>query len=667
MFLDLVTSSYAQHGSVVKDIYVLEGLLTKNLMNSHHEPCWNLSGRLESSMSNETGRIRSLPLDKADISVEIVAAIFGVTGAGFKLSLILNALSCEITNAPSEVHAISKSLTLFSLLLKQTAAVFEQDQSVHSQHATRTVEQILLEGNAVLMEINAMLDKVRTKRKDGTVSPSVTQRLQSCFKKHAIEYLLARLDRLQMSLSLILQIMQLGATMASTSRRDSPERVAEMTDRIRRERVEAQNVAALYFFENQKVDQLYVTAREEETSVEMMASRTSDVSDALKLKQSEDQEHQEIDALAVLEHSHGNVQKPARVLPEFEDSWRNMDRSPEDMFKASDEIITRLLDRWTVWRDRRDQELQQPRKTSRYRAAVQDEYDDDELPSARDVDNNDSPPGKYLEGVTTDWRQPHSVEAMQNRARLRKAYSGYQPSVEGQSDKEGSPGSQGSGKKVSRSHVINSDSSSEDDERPKPRRRSSATAVPQGSRKVDEVTSKSYTANTSRTPQRPPRPQISPQYSHSHYQQPVQSRPMSTPDQNISHHSFSTPPPAQYTHHPTLSPSQYTTPNMQSYPFPPSQSSRYVPRPTTQPSRSGQPVRPSSRDGPVRPVSRDGRLARSPSRLSKEYTASDYKEYEMERKKMKKEFKKDIGDKAAKGLLAGGGLAVLLEALDAFS
>ena len=69
----------------------------------------------------------------------------------------------------------------------------------------------------------------------------------------------------------------------------------------------------------------------------------------------------------------------------------------------------------------------------------------------------------------------------------------------------------------------------------------------------------------------------------------------------------------------------------------------------------------------MRPVSRDGRLARSPSRLSKEYTASDYKEYEMERKKMKKEFKKDIGDKAAKGLLAGGGLAVLLEALDAFS
>lgn len=598
---------------------------------------------------------------------DIVTAISGTAGAGCKLSLILNAFSCELANAPSEVHAISKSVTLFSLLLKQTAASFEQDDSVHSRDAIRTVDQILSEGNAVFIEINTMLDKVRTNRKDGTISPSIASRLQWCFKKHAIEYLLARMDRLQMSLSLMLQILQLGTTMASTSRRDSPERVAQMSDRIRRERVEAQNVVALYFFENQHVDQLYITAREEETTVEMSERRKSDASDALTLVQSAESEPRKIEDLTRWAHNETDIQPPARVLPEFEDSWLHMDRSPEDMFKASDEVITKLLERWTRWRERRDQELQPSRKSSRYRAAVQDEYDDEDmLPSARDIDE-DSPTGRYLEGITTDWRQPHSVEAMQRRTKLRKAYAGYQPSIEGGSDKEDSPGSQGSGKKSSRHHVINSDSSSSEDEKPRPRRRSSAIAVPsQPQTKAEQTKSQSYTANSSRTPtQRPQRPQISPQYSHQ--QQPLQ-RPMSTPDQTF-HHSFSTPSPVQYTHHPPLSPNQYAPPNMQSYPFPPPQTStRYVPRLTPQSSRIGQPVaRPSSRDGPVRPVSRDGRLARSPSRLSKEYTASDYKEYELERKKMKKEFKKDFGDKAAKGLLAGGGLAVLLEALDAFS
>ena len=47
------------------------------------------------------------------------------------------------------------------------------------------------------------------------------------------------------------------------------------------------------------------------------------------------------------------------------------------------------------------------------------------------------------------------------------------------------------------------------------------------------------------------------------------------------------------------------------------------------------------------------------------YTTADYKAYEEEKKRQKKEKRRELSDGAAKGLLGAGGLAVLLEALDA--
>lgn len=623
--------------------------------------------------------------------IEIVASILGAAGAGFRLSLILNAVSCEIANAPAEIHAISKSVTVFSLLLKQTAAVLDKTDSVHSKAALRTAEQVLEESNAVFAEVNAMLDRVRTKRQDGTVSPSIPQRIRWCFRKHAIEYLLGRIDRLQMSLSLMLQIMQLGKTMASTSRHDPPERVAEMSDRIHRERVEAQNVVVLYFFGNQKVDHLYLTAREESTEHDPpVGARKHDVDpDGLPLVASTDSQSTKVEELPLWAEKDLAVQPPARVLPEFEESWRRMDKSPEDMIKSSEEIINKLLDRWTVWREIRDQELTQPRskKNGCYKTVVDDLHDDEDLLyNGKYAESEGSPAGKFLEGPTTDWRQPHSGEARQRRAQLRRAYAGYQPSVEGGSDVEDSPGSRASSKRPSHKHVIDSDeytSESEEEkaQKQRPRRRSSAITVPsqQQPRTEEPPVSRSYAGSTTRTPAQPPNaskatpPQISP--TRSQYQQ---HRTFAMPDQNHVHPSFSSSPHNQYIHNgayhppPSLpqSPSQYFPTNMPAYPFPstPQQPSRYPPRLTPQSSRTGQPPsRPGSRDGPPRPVSRDGRPARSPSRLSKEYSAADYREYEAERKRQKKEMKRNIGDGAAKGLLAGGGLAVLLEALDAFS
>ena len=627
---------------------------------------------------------------------EIVASIIGVASTGFQLSLLLNAVSCQIANAPVEIQAISKSVTLFSLLLKQTAAVLDQADSVHSREAVRVAEQVLEESNAVFNEIRTTLDRVQPKKQDGSPSLSIPQRFKWCFKKHGIEYLLGRMDRLQMSLSLMLQIIQIGTTMASTSRNDSPEKVREMSDKLRRERAEAQNVVVLYFFENEQLGRLYVAAREEQTIPQSPIEHRNDDPDcdALTLVSSHDSQLTKVEELPVYTDKELTIQPPTKVLPDFEDNWQRIGRSPADMVKVSEEVINKLLEKWTIWRERRDQELRQsrPPKTGRYRPVVQDSPEEDDLLSSELYrEREDSPSPKFIEGVTTDWRQPQSGEARHKRVQLKKQYAGYQASVEGNgSDIEGPSGTTRSKKKPARKHAIDSDeytSESEDDkkgEKPHPRRRSSAVSVPsQPKPRLDETpVSKSY-GGVPHGPLQPPRannasmrPPLSPTWSH-HQQQ---HRPISTPDQSRLHHSISSPAHANYMHNSTYqytplgagphSPSQYHLPNAQTHPVPQGPPPRYAPsRLPSQTSRQGQPSqpRPVSRDGPQRPVSRDGRPPRSPSRLSREYSTTEYKEYEAEKKRQKKEHRRNIGDGAAKTLLAGGGLAVFLEALDSLS
>lgn len=624
--------------------------------------------------------------------------MIGIAGAGFKLSLVLNAINCEISNAPYEIKAISKSLIIYSHLLKQTAAVLEKGNSIHSQEALRTLEQIVEESNAVYADINTMLDRVRTTKSDGTVSPSVSQRFKWCFRKHGIEYLLGRLDRLQISLSLMLQIIQLGTIMASTSRHDSPARVEHMTNQIQRERVEAQTIVIQFFQENESLHRLYMAAREEETEPRspIESRHDHDDSNSLTLVTSQDSQPTKVeDSVGERSRSLMVISPYKGVLGGYAQSWAEMGKSAEAMLKESDGVINQMLERWTRWRERREQDDRRPRsKTSgRYNPAVHDFQDeDDDLYGNKFRDREDSPLGKYLEGPTTNWREPHSSEARIHARRLRKAYESYQPSVEGGTDVEVSPSSDGS-RKPARKHVIDSSSETSDSEDEKVgevgrlRRRSSAIAVPQRSKYADDTpppTSKSYnpplampsslSSNITNT-----RPVMSPSQS----QYGLQQRPLPVPDQNKQHHSFSTPAPAaymqngkQFTYPPppgkqpvgqyaqsssyAYTPPQAPPQGRQPQPPPP-----FIPRLASQPSRLGQPVqRPPSRDAPPRPKSRDG-PPKSPSRLSREYTVADYRSYEEERKRQKKEKRRHISDGAAKGLLAGGGLAVFLEALDA--
>ena len=149
-----------------------------------------------------------------------MASINRVAADGFKLSLLLNAVSSDVANAGLEVQAISKGVTLFSTMLKHTSQVLQAPESVQSQEAVETAQSIADEGTRAFDEINEMVERVRSAQNtDDASSSPVQQRFKKTFKKHRVTYLLAQIESLQLSLSVMLQILQLGMLMASTTRR----------------------------------------------------------------------------------------------------------------------------------------------------------------------------------------------------------------------------------------------------------------------------------------------------------------------------------------------------------------------------------------------------------------------------------------------------------------
>jgi hypothetical protein len=153
------------------------------------------------------------------LQADSISSILGVAGAGFRLSLLLNAAYCEITNADPEVRSISKSVTDFSGMLKQIVMIFRMFDSVHLYEAVETARSIAYKSTRVFDEINDMLDRVRADQRIHAYAPTIQQRFRWCFKKHRVAYLLALLESYKLSLSVMLQITQLGTLMASTSRR----------------------------------------------------------------------------------------------------------------------------------------------------------------------------------------------------------------------------------------------------------------------------------------------------------------------------------------------------------------------------------------------------------------------------------------------------------------
>lgn len=556
---------------------------------------------------------------------ETISDVIGVAGAGFRLSLILNAVSCEVASGGLEVHSISKSVTLFSLTLKQVGISLQSPDSVHTQEALDGIHQVSHDATDVFDEFNDMLDRIRAKPADGATAPSIEQRFQWCFKRHRVLYLLGQLECLKMTASLIQQILSLGKLMASTNKHDSQQEVTMKQELIRQERAEAQNVLIVRYWQMSKMDRLWEASRTEDEDHKIATSEQHD--DDLALVASNDDLGGRQLAIEAPPPEYAKsmalVKLPPYSLGEIEQRLDGIKKSSKDMVQVSSEAIDPLLEKWTRWYEVREKRHSREAR-SRYVPTVdnlQEDEDDGMRSNQRRYEpTNDSgyqARGYFLEGSTTNWREPHSADARQKYSQRRKEYRKYQPSISvDTSDAE--TNSNGSRKRAPRHHIIDSspESSESDHEhqhqpRQRPRRGSNSP-----------VQERSYPAfhNTASPRNAPGLPATGRPYPQHAYTAPNMSGypPINTSNAHNSYtnapHTYPTPP---HNHAHSSPNAAYAPHHQQTYPPISSAHARYTPANVPpQPTRNLPPPNSQYSAPPsTRPLSRDG-TTRSPSRTS---------------------------------------------------
>ena len=115
-----------------------------------------------------------------------------------------------------EIQAIARGISSFSLMLKQVGMNMQAGKSLASQRVLETVAHIAKQSQQVFDEMKRMIEMVQRKDENGNIqSIAIAQRVTWCFKKQRVQYLLGQLESLKLSLSLVLQILQLARTIAS--------------------------------------------------------------------------------------------------------------------------------------------------------------------------------------------------------------------------------------------------------------------------------------------------------------------------------------------------------------------------------------------------------------------------------------------------------------------
>ena len=139
--------------------------------------------------------------------------ILRVASAGFRLSLVLNAVGTGMANPFIDIHNIAKNISLFSLMLKETAVVMGEGGHVASQAAIDAATEISYQGQLVFDEIKSMTDLSQGTDEQGILrSITTSEKNKWAFKRHKVAYLLGQLESLKLSLAIMLQVLQMGKT-----------------------------------------------------------------------------------------------------------------------------------------------------------------------------------------------------------------------------------------------------------------------------------------------------------------------------------------------------------------------------------------------------------------------------------------------------------------------
>ncbi|KAJ9312371.1 hypothetical protein DTO271D3_7387 [Paecilomyces variotii] len=352
-----------------------------------------------------------------------VAPVLGVANAGFRLSLLLNAVACQIASSGIEIHSISKGVSLFALALKHVGKVLRETDPVHSAQALAEAREITDQGYMILNEIEDMLDRLKASEALATTHGlSVQQRVRWCFKKHRVTYLLSQLECLKLSLAVMLQVLQLGKLIEAKRRGDG----SNVDDEIAQERADTQNMVIVRYWSLRRLDRLRHRAEQEarETEHDAMNSLMGwdpPVRNSIPSSRQADSRSK----------TGGPVKIHVASLADLDASMGAIHDSPKGMIQCSDRVINSLLHIWTRFPDAYGSSFETIPDIQISSPAIDSDTDDDSLRS--EFDGHDIK-GYYLEGTTDDWRKPHSQQAREHAAKLREEYSKYQAHVDSDSD-----------------------------------------------------------------------------------------------------------------------------------------------------------------------------------------------------------------------------------------
>jgi hypothetical protein len=356
-------------------------------------------------------------------------SIIRVAGAGFRLSLLLNAAACQLAQSRIEIHSIAKGISLFALTLKQLGQALESTDLGRTTEATEKAWEIASQGKLVFVEIEHMLDKLQgTDAHEDLSRIPVQERLKWCFRKQHVTYLLAQLESLKLSLIVMTRILQLGDLLKSRKEGVNSSNCGIATeDIIAQEKAETQNMIIVRYWSLKRLDRLWdsvaqeaVDAANDPTNQKITSNHSSATASAV--------------GPLVTAAKGANLSKfPVVTFGESDVGLANLERSPKDMVHLSEGAMNRLL---LVWIPSLDPSLlsaaRKPSpdatKISQPRAYVSSGSEHDDSDDS-DWDGHSSH-GYYLEGTTDDWRKPHSQEARKHAAELRRRYSSYQAHVE---------------------------------------------------------------------------------------------------------------------------------------------------------------------------------------------------------------------------------------------
>ncbi|KAJ6080217.1 hypothetical protein N7467_009970 [Penicillium canescens] len=619
------------------------------------------------------------------------ASIVKIAGAGLRLSLLLNAAACQLAQSKLEIHSIAKGISLFALTLKDAGQTIESTGFHRTPEATEKAWEIAGQGQMIFIEIEHMLDMLKsTDRDDDLRRIPLQERLKWCFQKQHVTYLLAQLDSLKLSLIVLLQILQLGSIIKSNVDNgiDAESLPSVADDTIAQEKADSQNMIIVRYWSLKRLDRLWDLVEQEardaansQTNQRIHSNYLSSTASASKPP-------------VAATRASDPIRMPVVTFGESDVGLSNMERSPKDMVQLSESAMNRLLSIWVPLIDLSKLQnagklIDASGKHAQPRVYVSSDTDDDDAGS--DFEGLDVR-GYYIEGPTVDWRDPHSQEARQQAAELRRKYSTYQARVEIAPEPEDTI-KRGDSRNNSRIII---DSSDEGEQR--------STLSPSHSKQVPSRVhasslSSRYPPSWTNTENRPypsgsfpppvhalprPPPHFSGPPSPHSQTKPPQAYPQSTPQQPYNHNNFQ-----PYASTPRSIPVNKQTGPSMATPYPSSRGhspnqvhfgppwgqpqAPYNNNPQRRPHPSVYPLSTSTPEMGFQPPSPHSRH-RSPtrsrhysSRSSRDSRDSHDSHDSREPREEAKERRKDLTKKATRGLAGIGAIAGFLDALEAFS